>query len=366
MNRLHDSNRLGSYLDREEFQIERVIVWVDIPPHGNRTGWLERADRVFDEIWRAIPDVVSAARLGPGAQVADPGKTHDEAGVSSERLAVRGIWIDPVNGSAQYEVGAECGYDGGDAIEPPGRPDGRSVMVHRDPGGELLVRDSSIHPSLKGRSGLFGRIGWFIIESYHPDEQTVGGLRSHGEWPMKSKNTEISGGDPELAQASASPPTPRDAEDLPDGAKSMSLLQWFLIAAVLAGSCLVGEFVLGCAWFFSPGWANDPLFGPNFHAVLATAITGWIAVMLMTAAAGAGALVGSGCALLEVGERRGRRVYSGWLLFATVVILFLSIWIFRSFYAKVWRDFPDGYHVASHAAGANEVTIRGSYGGPKS
>jgi hypothetical protein len=169
---------------------------------------------------------------------------------------------------------------------------------------------------------------------------------------MKSKNTEISGGDPELAQGSASPPTSRDAEDLPDGAKSMSLDQWFLIAAVLAGSCLVGEFVLGFAWFFSPGWANDPLFGPNFHAVLAAAMTAWVSLLFMTAAAGAGALVGSVCALLGVGEKYGRRVYGGWLLFAAVVILFLSISIYWSFYAQVLQTFPDGYHVASQATRA--------------
>jgi hypothetical protein len=175
---------------------------------------------------------------------------------------------------------------------------------------------------------------------------------------MKSEQAENSGGDAELARGSASVPPSPHAEDLPGGAASMSLLRWFSIAAGLAGACLAGEYVFGFAWFFSPGWANDPLFGPNFHAVLATGITGWIAVILMTAAAGVGAFVGCGCALLGFGERHGRRVYGGWLLFAAIVILFLSIWIFRRSYAQVLQDFPNGYHVANRAAGRSEASFR--------
>ena len=124
------------------------------------------------------------------------------------------------------------------------------------------------------------------------------------------------------------------------------------------------EYLLGFAWFFSPGWANDPLFGPNFHAVLATAMTGWVSLMLMTAAAGAGAIIGFLCALLGVGQRHGGQVHRGWLGFAAVVILLLSIWIFRSFYAWVWETFPDGYHVGSLGTGGSEVTFREFRGRP--
>ena len=109
---------------------------------------------------------------------------------------------------------------------------------------------------------------------------------------MKSKADVNSGGDAELAQGLASVPPSPDAGEPPDGAVSMSPLQWFSIAAVLVGACLA-EYVVGFAWFFSPGWANDPLLGPNFHAVLAAAMTAWVSLLLMTAAAAAGALVGS-------------------------------------------------------------------------
>lgn len=76
--------------------------------------------------------------------------------------------------------------------------------------------------------------------------------------------------------------------------KPISALVWCSIAGMaLAGLCC--EYALGWIMFFSPGWANDPLFGPNFHAVLATAMTGWVSLLLMTAAVGAGAIVGFLC-----------------------------------------------------------------------
>ncbi len=127
---------------------------------------------------------------------------------------------------------------------------------------------------------------------------------------------------------------------------------------------LFWEYGLGWVIIFSPGWANDPLFGPNFHVVLAIAMTGWVSVLLMTAAAGAGAIVGFLCALLGFGQRHGGEVYRRWLWIAAVVILLLSIWIFRSFYAQVWKTFPDGYHVGSLAAGGSEVAFREFLGRP--
>jgi hypothetical protein len=136
----------------------------------------------------------------------------------------------------------------------------------------------------------------------------------------------------------------------------------------IAGMSLVGlfwEYWLGWVVFFSPGWANDPLFGPNFHAVLATAMTVWFSLLLMTAGASAGAVVGFLCALLGLEQRHGGEVYRRWLWIAAVVILLLSIWIFRSCYAWVWEVFPDGYHVGSLTAGRSDVTFRGLLGQPK-
>lgn len=130
--------------------------------------------------------------------------------------------------------------------------------------------------------------------------------------------------------------------------EATGVLKWVSIA----GNALVSlfwEYLFGFACFFSPGWANDPLFGPNFQAVLATTITGWVSLMLMTAAAGAGAIVGFFCTMLRVGEGHAGRVYRGWLLCAAVAIVFLSIWVFRIVSVWVWETFPNGYRVASQA-----------------
>jgi hypothetical protein len=112
---------------------------------------------------------------------------------------------------------------------------------------------------------------------------------------------------------------------------------------------MIEVYGLGWCLFFSPGWANDPLFGPNFHAVLATVMTGWLALILMAAAVSAGAIVGFVCALLGVGEAYRGRVYRGWLWLAALVILCLSVWIFRLNYARLWEAFPNGYPVGSLA-----------------
>ena len=80
--------------------------------------------------------------------------------------------------------------------------------------------------------------------------------------------------------------------------------------------------------------------------MLSTAITGWISAMLMTAAAGTGAIVGFICSLLGVGVRYGRQVYRAWLCFAAVAILCLNLWIFGSVYAWLWKGFPNGYIIS--------------------
>jgi len=140
MTRLKPSNAIGSYPDREEFQVGRVIVWVEIPPHGSRATWLERADRMFGEVWRAIPAVVSAAQRESRALIPEYWKAHDEAGSTGERLAAWGIWIDPLGGTATYEVGRNWDFDPKDPTRLPELPDGHCITVSRDPGSELMAR----------------------------------------------------------------------------------------------------------------------------------------------------------------------------------------------------------------------------------
>jgi hypothetical protein len=116
------------------------------------------------------------------------------------------------------------------------------------------------------------------------------------------------------ARTSTEPPVP------PEESKSMTAPTWISIV-VLALFSLFWEYVFGFCCLFSPGWANDPLFGPDFHTVLATVMTAWIALLLMTAAAGVGAIVGFLCGVLGVGKRYGLPAFRIWLWFAAVTIV---------------------------------------------
>jgi hypothetical protein len=133
------SNALGSYSDREEYQVDRVIVWVQLPPHGCRGDWLQRADQFFESIWAAIPEVLSAAEQRSREMVPGFWKAHDEAGTPGQKLAVLGIWIDPMTGSADYDVGFNYEFNG--PSELPELPDRHTIMVSRDPCGRLLSRE---------------------------------------------------------------------------------------------------------------------------------------------------------------------------------------------------------------------------------
>lgn len=85
---LNPSNTLGTYPDREEFQVDRVIVWVEIPSYGSRATWLKRADRSFEGLWRTIPAVALVAEQESRALIPVDWKAHDEAGQTLERLSV--------------------------------------------------------------------------------------------------------------------------------------------------------------------------------------------------------------------------------------------------------------------------------------
>jgi hypothetical protein len=83
----------------------------------------------------------------------------------------------------------------------------------------------------------------------------------------------------------------------------MALL-WIAIAGI-AADWLVCEVLLGWFLFFSPGWANGWPRPLTYQLVLATGLTVYRALQLITAAAGANALVGLILAL--VGFVRGEK-----------------------------------------------------------
>jgi hypothetical protein len=132
-------NRLGSYSDREEFQVEQVIVWVMLPHDGDRGKWLQRAEQLFGDIWQATRAVVSAAEKKSRNLIPQFWKVHDEAATSDLQLAVWGIWIYPKSESADYEVGCNPQFNGPSSL--PELPDGHTIMVSRDRDGRVACRE---------------------------------------------------------------------------------------------------------------------------------------------------------------------------------------------------------------------------------
>jgi hypothetical protein len=124
----------------------------------------------------------------------------------------------------------------------------------------------------------------------------------------------------------------------------MSAFQWFLVVA-MAGGALFFQFALGFLVFFSPGWANGWPFGLSFQSVISIAITIWLSIMLFTAFAGAGAIIGLGCAWMQIGKRNGLRIYRNWLWLSLVTVLCLSVLVFSRVYSSTCAEFPKGYSV---------------------
>src|SRR4051794_28137798 len=100
----HLTDAIGSYPDRDEFQVGRVIVSVTTPADDSRAAWLARANELFEHVWEAVPDVLAFARRHSQPASNADGPADRAADVTSETLAVRGIWIHPGTGTADYDV----------------------------------------------------------------------------------------------------------------------------------------------------------------------------------------------------------------------------------------------------------------------
>jgi hypothetical protein len=108
---------------------------------------------------------------------------------------------------------------------------------------------------------------------------------------------------------------------------------WFLLWNGLAAMCfiiLICGYMLGAFIFFTHGWSVGwPI---PARIVQSTAVTLYGSFMLMTASAGAGAIVMSICALFRMSETGQDRLYYGWLRVSAVVIACLSALVFTMSY----------------------------------
>lgn len=131
---LNSSNQLGSSGGWDEFQIERTIVWM-------KKSNLKQTDTPFEDVWAAAPKVLLLAQLRSRVLNPDFWKAHDDADTSDMQLIVRGIWFDPVTGSATYEVGRNFGFVCENPIQLPELPDNHSIILTRDRGGNIAAAE---------------------------------------------------------------------------------------------------------------------------------------------------------------------------------------------------------------------------------
>jgi hypothetical protein len=117
----------------------------------------------------------------------------------------------------------------------------------------------------------------------------------------------------------------------------LSIARWSLLA-------LAGELCAGFGLGFNPGWANRWPFGLTIYSVWSAAMSAVFCLLLITAAAGIGALAGAACSYFDVGLHHGRVVYAGWLACCGALALVAGLWAFREVYASTCEMWPNGYH----------------------
>jgi hypothetical protein len=125
---------LGAYADREEYQVERVIVNIQIPVHGSRQMWLERGRRLFPDAWRAIPSVIDAAERASRDELPTSWQHIDLQAESVRPLVVYGMWIEPATEKVTYRVGLNFEFDFENRSD---FPEDYFVSVERDTEGNL-------------------------------------------------------------------------------------------------------------------------------------------------------------------------------------------------------------------------------------
>lgn len=134
------SSPLGSYPDREEFQVGRTLVWVLGPPE-RRDELVAIANMQFSKIWACSERATATAVELSRSELPEFWQAHDDAGTSSRQLAVWGILIDAEAGSAKYDVRMNLDFNP-DSHCPslPLLPSNRSYRVVRTPDGVYAAR----------------------------------------------------------------------------------------------------------------------------------------------------------------------------------------------------------------------------------
>jgi hypothetical protein len=127
------SGALGSFPDREEFQVDRTIVNVVISPENNRHYWINLANKIFDSTWNSIPEVLAIVEQQSRIESPYLWQAPEDQSTLFGRVYVLDIWLYPQAGIAEYHVSENEDY-----IEEL-NVEGLTYMVKRDLSGKLLL-----------------------------------------------------------------------------------------------------------------------------------------------------------------------------------------------------------------------------------
>jgi hypothetical protein len=106
------SGPLGSYPDRDEFQVGRMLVWVKYPSGKDRVACLRNAEKILPDLESDVAKVEELATVSVG---------------SSVPATVAGITID-ADSSASYGC-----------IFCDGEHEDEFISIHRESGGRLVA-----------------------------------------------------------------------------------------------------------------------------------------------------------------------------------------------------------------------------------
>lgn len=110
-------NPLGSYDDRDEFQVGTTLVWVLGPPEI-REELVAAANVQFLEIWASLPQATAAAIDLSRSEFPEFWQAHDDAGTSSRQLKVWGIRINAAPLNVEYDIREDFDFNP-DSYDPP-------------------------------------------------------------------------------------------------------------------------------------------------------------------------------------------------------------------------------------------------------
>ena len=111
------SSPLGSYADKDEFQVGTTLVWVFGPPEI-REELVAAANVQFSEIWASLPQATAAAVDLSRSELPEFWQAHDDAGTSGLLLKVWGVRIHAAPQNLEYDVGEDF-YFNPDSYQTP-------------------------------------------------------------------------------------------------------------------------------------------------------------------------------------------------------------------------------------------------------